>query len=65
MKIVFLIFLLLVLLLLHSNIQNVCKTSSRLSLLKTHSFRSELRELYMAIDFHLNGRCSITDHRVM
>ena len=23
------------------------------------------RELYMAIDFHVNGHCSITDHRVM
>jgi hypothetical protein len=56
--------LLLLLVLLHSDIQNFCKTTSGLSLLKTHAVRSEQRELYMAIDFHLNGHCSITDRNV-
>jgi hypothetical protein len=57
--------LLVLVLVLHSDIQNVPKTTSSLSLLKTQAVRSEQRELYMAIDFHLNGHCSITDHRVM
>jgi hypothetical protein len=57
--------LLLLVLLLHTDIQNVPKTNSSLSLLEMLAVRSKQRELYMAIDFHLNGHCSITDHRVM